>query len=133
MRADLGEVRMKLYKQSEIALSAWLVVTSFLLAGCVISKTDEHYTGRDRPIGNQTLRQIECGETTKDWLVAALGEPTEEHLTEDGTEILKYRCIMKKDNAFVLFPIIIVDDKETDHSVSFEIKDGIVQRYWKEG
>ncbi len=124
---------MKLYKHNEIALFALLVVTSFLLVGCVISKTDEHYTGRDRPIGNQTLRQIQCGQTTKDWLVAALGEPTEERLTEDGTEILKYRCTMKKDNAFVLFPIIIVDDKETDHSVSFEIKDDIVQRYWKEG
>jgi len=124
---------MKLYKHNEIALFALLAVTSVLLAGCLISKTDEHYTGRDRPIGNHALRQIECGQTTKDWLVAALGEPTEERFTEDGTEILKYRCIMKKDNAFVLFPIIIVDDKETDHSVSFEIKDGIVQRYWKEG
>ena len=124
---------MKLYKHNEIALFALLAVTSVLLAGCVICKTDEHYTGRDRPIGNHTLRQIVCGQTTRDWLVAVLGEPTEESLTEEGTQILKYSCILKKDNAFVLFPIIIVDNKETDHSVSFEIKDGIVQRYWKEG
>ncbi len=124
---------MKLYKHNEIALFALLAVTSVLLAGCVICKTDEHYTGRDRPIGNHTLRQIECGQTSRDWLVAVLGEPTEESLTEEGTQILKYKCILKKDNAFVLFPIIIVDNKETDQSVSFEIKDGIVQRYWKEG
>jgi len=91
------------------------------------------YTGRERPVGNETLKQIECGQTTKDWLVAALGEPTEQSMTEDGTEILRYRCTEKKDNQFILFPIVFVDDdKEIDHSVSFEIKDGIVQRYWKE-
>ena len=39
-----------------------------------------------------------------------------------------------KYNEIVLFPIVFIDDqKETDHSVSFEIKDGIVQRFWKEG
>lgn len=39
-----------------------------------------------------------------------------------------------KYNEFVLFPIVFVDDeKKADHSVSFEIKDGIVQRFWKEG
>ena len=125
---------MKPYKYNEIVLFAMLVVMSFFLAGCLVSDSDVSYRGRKRPIGNQTLRQIECGQTTRDWLVAALGEPTEQSKTEDGTEILKYRCIETRDNAFVLFPIVFVDDeKETDHSVSFEIKDGIVQRYWKEG
>jgi len=124
---------MKLYKLSEIALYMSLVVTSVLLAGCVVCQSDVQYTGRERPVGNETLKQIECGQTTKDWLVAALGEPTEQSMTEDGTEILRYKCTEKKDNQFILFPIVFVDDdKETDHSVSFEIKDGIVQRYWKE-
>jgi len=125
---------MKLYKRSEIALFVSLALTSALLVGCLVSDSEVSYKGRKRPIGNQTLRQIECGQTTRDWLVAALGEPTEELLTEDGTEILKYRCTETKDNQFILFPIVFVDDeKEIDHSVSFEIKDGIVQRYWKEG
>jgi len=124
---------MKHYKVSEIALFAVLVVTSILLVGCVATRSKVQYTGRERPVGNETLKQIECGQTTKDWLVAALGEPTEQSMTEDGTEILRYKCAIKKDNQFILFPIVFVDDeKEIEHSVSFEIKDGIVQRYWKE-
>ncbi len=125
---------MQLHERGEIALFVSLVVTSFLLVGCLVCQSDVQYTGRERPVGNEMLKQIECGQTTKDWLVAALGEPTEQSMTEDGTEILRYRCTEKKDNQFILFPIVFVDDeKETDHSVSFEIKDGIVQRYWKEG
>jgi hypothetical protein len=55
-------------------------------------------------------------------------------VTEDGAEILKYKCTMTKDNQFVLFPppIIIDDTRETEHTVVFKIRDGIVRRQWKE-
>ncbi len=120
---------MKLHKHGEIALFASLVVTSVLLVGCVAIESNVHDSG----VENSQLRQIELGRTTKDQLVAIVGEPTEQTMTEDGTEILRYKCTTKKDNQFILFPIVFVDDKkEIEHSVSFEIKDGIVQRYWKE-
>jgi len=67
---------MKLYKYSKIALLMSLAVTSVLLVGCVVTKSDVHYSGVD----NSQLRQIERGKTTKDWLVTALGEPTEERM-----------------------------------------------------
>jgi hypothetical protein len=71
---------------------------------------------------------------TKDELVATFGDPTELLLTDDDAEILRYKCIRKKDNKFVLFPppIVIKDDKAVEHTVVFEVRDGIVQRYWKE-
>jgi len=121
---------MKPDKCGEIALFASLVVTSALLVGCVATKSDVHYSG----VNNSQLRQIERGKTTKDWLVTALGEPTEQSMTEEGTEILRYKCIEKRDNQFVLFPppIVIDDKKEIEHTVVFKLKDGIVQRYWKE-
>lgn len=120
---------MKLHKHGEIALFTSLVVTSVLLVGCVTIESDVHYSGVD----NSQLRQIEQGKTTKDWLVTALGEPTEERMMEDGTEILRYKCTEKRNNQFVLFPIVFVDDKkEIEHTVVFKLKDGIVQRYWKE-
>ena len=121
---------MKHYKLSEIALFASLVVTSILLAGCVVTKSDVHYSGVD----NSQLRQIKQGKTTKDWLVTTLGEPTEQSMTEDGTEILRYKCTEKRNNQFVLFPppIVIDDKKVIEHTVVFKLKDGIVQRYWKE-
>lgn len=120
---------MKRHKLVEMALFASLVVTSVLLVGCVVCKTDEQYTG----IADVTLQGIQCGRMTRDQLVARLGEPAEQHLTDDGTEVLKYKCTKKKDNKFVLFPVFVAkDEKEVEYTVAFEIKDGIVQRYWKE-
>lgn len=120
---------MKLHEGSKIALFVSLAVTAVLLAGCLVCDSRVHYTG----VQNETLKQVRCGETTKDWLVATLGEPAEQTLTDEGTEILRYRCRKKEDSEVVLFPIIIVDNQEiTEHTVAFEIKDGIVQRYWKE-
>jgi hypothetical protein len=121
---------MKLYKRGEIALFVLLLAASVLVVGCVVCQTDEHYTG----IENEALEQVECGQTTKDELVARFGEPTEQLLTDEGTEILRYKCVRTKDNQFVLFPppIVITDDEAVEHTVAFELRDGIVQRYWKE-
>lgn len=120
---------MKRYTLAEAALFVSLVVTSVLLVGCVVSKTVEHYSG----IADVTLQGIQCGQMTKEQLVARLGEPAEQQLTDDGSEILKYRCTKKKDEKFVLFPVFVAKgEKEVEYAVVFEVKDGIVQRYWKE-
>jgi hypothetical protein len=121
---------MKHYKISHIALYVSLVVTSVLLFGCVATESNVHYSG----VENSQLQRIERGTTTKDQLLEIVGEPTKETMTEDGTEILKYKCTEKKDNKFAMFPppIAIEDKKETEHTVVFKLRDGIVQRYWKE-
>jgi len=121
---------MKLHKLGEIGFFAALVAASVLVVGCVVCQTDEQYTG----VENETLKQVECGQTTRDWVVETFGEPSEQILTDDGTEILKYKCVRKKDNKFVMFPppIVINDEKDVEHTVAFEVRDGIVRRYWKE-
>ena len=121
---------MKPYKRGEFGLFVSLAAAAILLVGCVVSKTDEHYTG----IEDHALKQIECGQTTKEQLVARFGEPSEHSLTDEGAEILRYKCVRRKDNEFALFPppIVIKDDKTVEHTVAFEIRDGVVQRYWKE-
>ncbi len=122
---------MKLYKHNEIALFVSLLAMLVLMGGCVVYNADEQYTG----IENKMLKEVECGQTTRDWLVETFGEPTELLMTDDGGEILRYKCVKKKDNKFVMFPppIVIKDDKQVEHVVAFEVKDGVVQRYWKEG
>ncbi len=122
---------MKLYKHNEIALFVSLLAMLVLMGGCVVYNADEQYTG----VENKMLKEIECGQTTRDWLVETFGEPTELLMTDDGGEILRYKCVKKKDNKFVMFPppIVIKDDKQVEHVVVFEVKDGVVQRYWKEG
>jgi len=121
---------MKNCKFNETALFMLLVITSVLLAGCVISDSSVRYSG----VENSQLRQIKQGITTKDQLVEIVGEPTEQSMTDDGAEILKYKCTTTKDNQFVMFPppIVIDDKKETEHTIVFKIRDGIVQRHWKE-
>ena len=122
---------MKLNKCGEIGLVAAVVAASILVTGCVVCETDEQYTG----IEKDTLKRVECGQTTRNWVVETFGEPSEQILTDDGGEILKYKCVRKKDNKFVMFPppIVIKDEKDVEHTVAFEIREGIVQRYWKEG
>ncbi len=122
---------MKLYKHNEVALFVSLLAMLVLMGGCVVYKADEQYIG----VENKMLKEIECGQTTRDWLVETFGEPTELLTTDDGGEILRYKCVLKKDNKFVMFPppIVIKDDKQVEHVVAFEVKDGVVQRYWKEG
>jgi hypothetical protein len=92
---------MKLQKLSEIALYLSLAIASVLVVGCLVSDKDIYYTG----IEGETLKQIKPGETTRNWLVSTLGDPTEQSLTEEGTEILRYKCAKKQNNKFVLFPI----------------------------
>ena len=122
---------MKLYKHNEIALLVSLLAMLVLMGGCVVYNSDEQYTG----VENKMLKEIECGQTTRDWLVETFGEPTELLMTDNGGEILRYKCVKKKDNKFVMFPppIVIKDDKQVEHVIAFEVKDGVVQRYWKEG
>ncbi len=122
---------MKFRKCNEIGLFVALLAVAVLGVGCIVCETDEQYTG----VENQALKEIECGQTTRDWVVETFGEPTEQILNDDGSEILKYKCVRTKDNKFVMFPppIVIRDEKDVEHTVAFEVRDGIVQRYWKEG
>ena len=122
---------MKRNKCDKMALLVTVLAMSVLMGGCVVCQVDEQYTG----VEDKMLREIECGQTSRDWLVDTFGEPTEELVTDEGSEILRYKCVRKKDNQFVMFPppIVIKDDKQVEHFVAFEVRDGIVQRYWKEG
>jgi hypothetical protein len=122
---------MKLHKYNQIGLFVALLAVSVLGVGCIVCKTDERYTG----IENQALKEIDCGRTTRDWVIETFGEPSEQTLNDDGSEILKYKCVRTKDNKFVMFPppIVIKDEEDIEHTVAFEVRDGIIRRYWKEG
>ena len=121
---------MKLNRPKKSALFVLMIVMTVVLVGCVATESNVHYTG----VESSHLRQIERGLTTKDELLAIVGEPTEQRTAEDGTEVLRYACKEIKDSKFAMFPppIAIEDKKEKEHTVAFELRDGIVQRYWEE-
>ena len=120
---------MGAHKAVRIGLIGLLAVLSAGLAGCVVCGKEVKYTG----VEDETLKEIRCGEMTRAELVERIGEPSEQCVTEDGAEVLKYRCTKKQESGFVVFPVLVIgDEKESEHVVVFEIRDGIVRRYWKE-
>jgi len=103
------------------------------LTGCLIYNNDVSYGEKGKPVSAGTLDQIECGETSKAWVLATLGDPSQQNRTQDGVEILQYRYNRKKDNNFILLPFLIVNDEgESTQTVYFEINDGVVTKYWQE-
>jgi len=104
------------------------------LTGCLITtRSDTSYTPVKPQITESTLSRVEPGITTKEWVIAACGSPTSRDLLPDGTEILKYEYKEKKDEELNLIFLIHSESTKEKRSVTyFEIKDGIVTRYWQE-
>ena len=117
-----------------VSIGLALVLAGTLLAsGCLVSKNDVTYGPKGPAIGAGTTRQIKLGQTSKEWLLDRLGEPTSETETAEGTQLLKYVYTKKIDGKFVLFPVLVLDNnKETRTVYYFEIKDDAIIRYWKE-
>ncbi|SRR5690554_1008629 len=113
-----------------------LTVAAFLFcaAGCLItSHKATHESGIE--VGRGTLRQIEPGKTTEQWLLAALGEPTSRAIVRgpDDVHILGYSHEKMKKSRGSLFLLFSGSSKKIDKRTTyFEITNGVVTRYWVE-
>jgi outer membrane protein assembly factor BamE (lipoprotein component of BamABCDE complex) len=112
----------------------WVIVMGILpLAGCLVYHNDVRYGEKGKAPTENTLDQIQAGRTTKDWLLATLGEPSRQSTGKEGQEVLEYEYSRKKDNSFVLVPFVFINDEgENRQTLYFEIEDGVVTNYWKE-
>ncbi len=111
-----------------------LIVLSILpLAGCVVYSGDVKYGEKGKAPTARTLDRVEPGTTTKDWVVATLGDPSRQSTTKDGTELLEYQYSRRKDNSFVFCPFVFINDEGEDkQTLYFEIENGVVKNFWKE-
>ncbi len=111
-----------------------LIVAGSLLpaAGCFIWNSDVSYGEKGAPLSGSTLDQVECGKTTRDWVVVTLGEPSEQATTDAGVELLKYKYRRTQENNLVMPFVIANDEKRLEQTVYFQVKDGVVQKYWVE-
>lgn len=124
------ECRARMMKAGGLVLSFLLTGT---LVGCISSHSDVTYGAKGPAIRSDTLRQIKCGQTTKDWVLAVLGEPTRCARTSDDTEVLTYEYTKKIDSDLSFFIFFNADDRREERAIYvFEIEDGIVAKYWRE-
>lgn len=111
-----------------------LIVLSILqLAGCLVYSGNVRYGEKGKAPTARTLDQVQSGSTTKDWVLATLGDPSRQSTTKDGREVLEYQYSRKKDNSFVFCPFVFINDEGEDRqTLFFEIEDGVVKNFWKE-
>jgi outer membrane protein assembly factor BamE (lipoprotein component of BamABCDE complex) len=116
-----------------IGLLALLLVASLSLGGCVVmANSHKTYECKGRFVGQKTLDQVEPGETTKEWVLAVFGEPTETKVASDDTDILHYRYVERKHDSLAVLVLIAADNNTRDQrDLYFEIKDGVVRKFWQ--
>lgn len=111
-------------------LSAVIMLTGI---GCISSRSDVTYGAKGPAVPNSTLRQIKCGQTSKDWLLGVMGEPSRAARTSPNTEVLTYEYTKTVDSDFSFFIFFNADNRREERTVHvFEIEDGIVTGHWKE-
>jgi hypothetical protein len=115
-----------------IVLAIVVVGTLLPAAGCFIWNSEVDYGDKGAPLSGSTLKKVECGKTTKAWVLATLGKPSQESTTEGGVELLTYKYSKSQDSNVVMPFLIVNDEKKQEQTVFFEVKDGVVQKYWVE-
>ncbi len=105
----------------------------FSTNGCVAScheRTDLSGT----LITDASLQQVVAGETTREWLIAAFGEPTRTEHLSDGTELVHYTYSESTHGSLAVLMLFYATSEKSGRQavVYFEVKDGVVQRYWME-
>ena len=98
-------------------------------SGCIMSlSTFENTSGSI--VSPDILTQIKEGETTKDWLIDHLGQPTATEDRGDGMEDLTYEAVTRVVEHFrVLLLVSIEKSVDQVEQWVFELKDDIVHRY----
>jgi outer membrane protein assembly factor BamE (lipoprotein component of BamABCDE complex) len=112
-----------------------LVLLASLLpvAGCLIYSDDTRYGEKGKAPTERTLDQVQTGTTTRDWVLATLGDPSRQSTTKEGTELLEYQYSRKKDNQFIFCPFVFINDEgEEKQTLYFEVENGVVTKFWKE-
>jgi hypothetical protein len=123
---------MEKRKSHRLVLSMIVLGSLLPVAGCFIWNSDVTYGDKGAPLSGTTLKQVECGKTTKAWLLATLGEPSEQSTTDAGDEILKYKYSKSQESNVVMPFVIVNDENKKEQTIFFQVKDGVIQKYWVE-
>ena len=103
------------------------------LGGCmVVVESDTHYRhGSLR--GAASVDAIQPGTTTREWVVANLGQPNSAYVNETGNEVLRYLSVREQQTEVALFLLFHIEVSEEEVKTLFiEIEEDWVKSFWIE-
>jgi len=104
----------------------------FITSGCLLTSSNSTKESGVQ-VGSSTLRQIEVGRTSEDWLLATLGPPTSRAAVRGpgNVELLTYNhALTRKSHGSVFLLFSGSSEKVDKNTTYFEVTDGIVTKYW---
>ena len=108
-------------------------IALLMLAGGCLVTSGKHTSESGAKVSHVTLDQIRPGETTESWLIAAAGEPSSRRPIDEHSSILRYDHVTTTSSSGTVFLLFSGGStKKQSTSVIFEVRDGVVQRYWTE-
>lgn len=106
--------------------------TMLALPGCIVSGSS-YVKAEGRHIGLDTLDKIEPGVTTREWVYAVLGEPTDRSTLSDGTDIWKWSSKKVTRSSGSVFLLVHGSNRDViERTVYVEFDGEIVKRAWKD-
>ena len=99
--------------------------------GCLLSAHSiKTYSGSR--VSAELFKQVADGQTTREWLIETLGQPTVAEDRGDGMEDLIYEATRRVDEHFnVLLVVSLESSVERVEQWIFELKDGVVHRHYR--
>ena len=117
----------------KFAVAALGLACTTVLPGCLINSSNSTSIS-GRYIGPNTLSQIEPGKSREDFVVATLGTPTTKTTLEDGSQVWRYEYRKRTQSSGRVFLLLDSDNfTEKDGAVYVILRDGIVEKTWRDG
>lgn len=117
-------------KSRYICLGVVMMLSS--CSGCILNVTS-HTSRSGELVPLRLIDRLIIGETTKEWVIENFGPPSTYIAGTSGKETLRYEALEKeRDHVNMLLIIDVNDSKVTEHVLTVEFKDGILEDYYQE-
>ncbi|MHC4480194.1 MAG: hypothetical protein ACYS8K_02305 [Planctomycetota bacterium] len=110
-----------------------VMLLAWSASGCFVRTRDRTVTGPHPVPDGATLSSLKVGETTRQWVIETLGQPTRTKDLEGGGQLLIYEYLERESGHTRVLVIATYRWNETSvMRLSFEVRDGIVTRFERE-
>ena len=100
---------------------------------CVYSPERLETLVTGRPVPEDVLLHVEPGRTTRWWLYRFVGKPSRVEPRADGAELLTYDYAQTTEERLAVLGAELRRDQAVERArVLFELRDGVVQRVWRD-